>query len=72
MVIGADGTRVITQADGTVSAFDSSGASLGGTTNAGDVAPGGTTEQDLYNQQSGNSTVTDQAATDYQNSYDQP
>ena len=72
MVISADGTRTITQADGTVSAFDSSGASLGGTTNAGDVAPGGTTEQDLYNQQSGNSTVTDQAATDYQNSYDQP
>lgn len=69
MVIGADGTRIITQADGTVSAFDNTGASLGGNINAGDVAPGGTTEQDLYNQQNAASTVTDQAATDYQNSY---
>ena len=71
MVIGSDGTRIITQADGTVSAFDSSGASLGGDINAGDVAPGGITEQDLYNQESGYNNYTPDQLDDYQNYYNQ-
>jgi hypothetical protein len=69
MVIGADGTRIITQADGTVSAFDKEGASLGGNINAGE---GGISESDLYNQESGNNTYTPDQLDDYQNYYDQP
>jgi hypothetical protein len=70
MVVSPDGSKIVTQGDGTVQAFDKDGTPLGGTTNAGDVAPGGVTEQDLYNQQSGNTTYTPDQLDQYQNSYD--
>lgn len=70
MVVSPDGSKVITQGDGTVSSYGPDGKPLGGTTNAGDVAPGGVTEQDLYNQQSGNTTYTPDQLDQYQNSYD--
>ena len=69
MLINADGSRVITQADGTVSSYDRSGNSLGATTNAGDVDSGGVTEQDLYNQESGNTDYTQDQLDEYQNYY---
>ena len=69
MVINPDGSKVVTQGDGTVSAYDPQGNPSGGTTNAGDVAPGGITEQDLYNQQSESTTYTPDQLDQYQNYY---
>lgn len=66
MLINADGSRVITQADGTVSAYDVSGNSLGGTTNAGG---GGISEGDLYNQEGGYGNYTQDQLNEYQNYY---
>ena len=71
MVISADGTRIVTGSGGDVSAFDSLGNALGGSTNAGDVAPGGLTEQDLYGQENSYNPYTPDQLDDYQNYYNQ-
>lgn len=70
MVIGQDGSRIVQQSDGTVTAYDASGNPLGGSTNAGDVLPGGITYQDLFNQESGYNTYTPEQLDQYQSYYD--
>lgn len=69
MVIGQDGSRIIEQGDGDVTAYDRFGAPLGGSTNAGDVLPGGITYQDLFSQESGYNTYTPEQLDAYQNYY---
>lgn len=69
MVIGQDGSRIVQQPDGTVTAYDVSGNPLGGSTNAGDVGPGGITYQDLFNQESGYNTYTPEQLNAYQDYY---
>lgn len=70
MVIGQDGSRIIQEPDGNVTAYDASGNPLGGSTNAGDVGPGGITYEDLFNPERGYNTYTPEQLDQYQNYYD--
>jgi hypothetical protein len=69
MVISGDGTRVITQGDGTVTAYDSQGNSLGGSTNAGEGGNPAYSDTNLANQESGNTSYTPDQLDQYQNYY---
>lgn len=68
--VASDGTRTVMHPDGRVENFDQSGNPLpSGTVDAGYVPPGGTTEQDLYNQEATQNVYKDYY-TDYQNYYE--
>lgn len=75
MVIGQDGSRIIQDSQGNVTAYDKYSNPLGsdttGTpTNAGDVLPGGITYEDLFNPERGYNTYTPEQLDLYQNYYD--
>jgi hypothetical protein len=72
MYIAEDGTRVITQGDGTVSAYDKDGNSLGGTTNAGEGGNPNLNDQTLINQEANQTNPTQDQLDQYQNYYDTP
>lgn len=69
MVIAADGTRVITQGDGTVTAYDKNSNPLGGDINAGEGGDPAYSDQNLFNQESSNTDYTPAQLDEYQNYY---
>lgn len=71
MFIAQDGTRVVTQADGTVTAYDQSGNSLGQSVNAGDVYSPDQTDQYLADQEAAYNTYTPDQLDAYQNYYNE-
>lgn len=71
MFIAQDGTRIITQGDGTVTAYDSSGNSLGGSINAGEGGNPAYSDENLFNQESGQTNYTQDQLDEYQNYYNQ-
>ena len=78
MVIAADGTKVITQGNGNVSAFDKNGNNLNplntpeSPTNAGEGGNAALSDQNLFNQESGLNNPTQDQLDQYQNYYNTP
>jgi len=78
MVIAADGTKVITQGNGNVSAFDKAGNNLNplntpeSPTNAGEGGNAALNDQNLFNQESGLNNPTQDQLNQYQDYYNTP
>lgn len=78
MVIAADGTKVITQGNGNVSAFDKEGNNLNplntpeSPTNAGEGGNATLNDQNLFNQESGLNNPTQDQLNQYQDYYNTP
>jgi hypothetical protein len=69
MVIAADGTKVITQGNGDVQAFDKNGDPLGQTINAGEGGDPNLSDQNLFDQEKGQEDYTQDQLDEYQNYY---
>ena len=68
--VASDGTRTVMHPDGRVENFDKAGNPLpSGTVDAGDVAPGGITDEELRQQEAAYNAYKDYY-TDYQNYYE--
>jgi len=69
MVISTDGTKIITQGNGDVQAFDKNGDPLGQTINAGEGGDPNLSDQNLFDQEKGQEDYTQDQLDEYQNYY---